>query len=195
MRHARIIGIALVAAFALSAAAAASASAHTFNSTVTGKLKVVSNSQQVFSTNTIPKTEVICQKVTAETGEAKAGEQAEIKSKVNYTECTLAVGGVSLGAATVEKTNYNFHAEGEAVDSLEEAVIKAVGCTVKVPAQNGLKKVTYVNEGNDVNVHANVTNINWTQKGASCETPTAGNEASYTGTALIEVIGGAISWK
>jgi hypothetical protein len=194
MTRIRFIGLALVAAFALSAAAAASASAHTFNSTVTGKLKVVSNTSQVFATHGLTPVEVVCTTVEAVTGEAKAGAQAEITSKVHYSGCTLKIGTGTPLTAEVSDPTYNFHAENEAVDNTTEVKIKASGCTVTVPAQNGLKKVTYKNEGNDVNVAANVEKIKWSQSGLTCGTA-SGEGATYAGNALIEVVGGTISWE
>ena len=70
----------------------------------------------------------------------------------------------------------------------DEIIVKATGCTVKVPPQSGLKGVGLANSGagseRSVTLTYNVTGITYKQEGLACPKPGAGtySDGSYTGS-------------
>jgi hypothetical protein len=188
MRQTRTLGLTLVAVFTFAVVSTSAVSAHDFTSSVMGKLKVVSNTIQVF-------TGVTCTTDRIVTGEAKAGGQKTLKATVAYSGCEMFFGGFPLGKAAINNVEYAFSAEGEV--NLENTVtIKAMGCTiVDSGPQNKLKTVKYKNEtGGKLNFEVNVTGINYSSSGLVCGTQ-SGTTAIYEGNTLIEVGGGTISWS
>lgn len=172
MLRIRFIGLALVAAFALSAVAASAASASNFKVKSGGTYPVTIKghglNDQGFH---IEEATSVCTEVTAK-GELKA-ESNEETVHPEYKNCKVIAGGTKA-TATVTTTGCNYVFFDTAVtekansvniscESGKEIVVHLEGtlaCEIKIPPQTGLKTTTYKNEANgDVVVSANVTGI------------------------------------
>lgn len=200
MNRMRIIGLALVAVFAMSAVAAASASAFTefvakpeggkFPVTLTDENPAGNN--HVFTTNG---KEVVCKKEKS-TGTIEKEKSATNVEEVTYTECH--VKAIFEFAAEVSKAKYEFNAKGS-VSVLNTITIKVpvAGCEVKVSNENAkkekvnqnLKTVTYKNSEpvKTLEVKAAVEKITWTGTGGECGKE--GAEGKYTGNSVAKLPG------
>ncbi len=172
MRIKRLIGATFVAVLAMSAVAVASASAHLFDSTKAGEaIKSEALATQVFTTAA---GKVECTKLKTEKGTTVQDSKTQ-EITIKYEGCK------AFGlTAKVSPANFKFHTSagegsedtGGTVDVLKEVTITALGCTVKVPAQNGLGTVTYktVEEGGvkHVELIPNVSGITSSGEGTAC---------------------------
>jgi hypothetical protein len=200
----KVLGLALVAAFAMSTVVASAASAtawqfhsNTDNSILTGEqhnVDVVSYDSGAYR----------CSSVTY-TGTAAGTTNSTITVTPAYSGCKLAF----IINITVNPTGcaYTFHAEtidangnyegSVDIECTDGSVIDVIapGCEITVPAQTGLKKVTFTNLGSghtqevtvDVNISNTITYIEHQKTGSTCEnsgTPHTTN-GSYTGNALV----------
>jgi len=187
MKRIRLLGLALVAVFAMSAVAASGASAFTtFEAeTYPVKIKGTQTNTQEFAVNS---GSIQCKKATFE-GSA-SGASATLKVKPKYEECTFA----ALGAATVEMNGceYNLHAAGTVdveCETGKKIVVKAATCEVKVGSQSGLGGISYLIKGSgktrEVEVSSEVKTIAYEESsGLGCLTPGAHTNGVYKGKVL-----------
>lgn len=193
MTRIRIIGLALVAASALSAGGAASASAFTeFVAKPSGQS--VTASQSELHTFTIGGASVTC-KSAVFTGTAPAEKFTVFEMNPAYSECS-AFGFVG-SKAKMNECKFAMHITG-VVDvkcptgkEIEIEVNNGGPCIVKIPAQTGLKKLEYVNVTGkngraSVEAKINIKKIAYTsnRKGVGC--PAQAEEATYTGGSVAE---------
>lgn len=201
MKHVKVLGLSLVAVFALSAIAVAPASAHEFKAAkYPVKVKGKNSNLQGFE---IPGAVSVCTTGTFNTGEEGApnptGPSATLEIHPKYTGCTVSIGAVKHVAAevTTKECNFVFHAaapnttEGT-VDvkcvggkSIEIKVTSITGCTISVTGTGtgtnaGLKTVEYRNEpAKEVTANAKASNITWKATSACGLAGTEGNTAKY----------------
>jgi hypothetical protein len=209
-RNLKVLGLALVAAFAMSAlvASAASATAWQFHSNTDNP--VLTGSQEGTDVFTTDSGTVRCSEANY-TGSATGTTNSTIEVAPTYEGCKL----LFIINVTVDPNGckYLFHAETTtntggtpAVIHYEGSVdivctggnvivVTAPGCDITVPAQTGLKTVTFTNLGSghtqevtvDVNISNTITYIEHQTPGETCEnsgTPHTTN-GSYTGQALV----------
>lgn len=206
MKRIRIIGLAVVAALALSAVAVASASAAeftTFEATkYPVKIKAEQKEENVFQIGTEPTGKVTCKKAIFTTGGPEGGPnptKAEEKITVHpeYSECTVFT--VVGGTVTTKECNYEVFAKSANpapppglfanvnVKCVLGKTIKVVAgaCEVKVGTQNlnGLSYAPLPGPPTEVEIKSNVKKIVYTtNKGVGC--PAEGLEATYTGSVV-----------
>jgi hypothetical protein len=194
MRRVRIIGLALVAVFALSAVAAASASAFTtFEATeYPATIKAEQKEENVFQIGTEATGKVTCKKATFE-GTA-AGPTEVITVHPVYSECTVFT--VVGGTVTTEGCNYEVFASGKVNVKCtlgKTIIVKAGTCEVKVGSQVGLEHLTYVNLAGPpttVEIKDEVSKIAYTSnKDVTC--PAEKLEATYKGSELAKGFNGS----
>jgi hypothetical protein len=207
MTRIRIIGLALVAVFAVSAVAAASASAApkfeatAYPATVEAKGTNIQKFKVESGTSE-------CEE-SAFKGEA-TGASEWLKVLPEYKKCSfIPVGkGLEIAEVNMNGCEYEFHVTAEiagkpehfegTVDIInngakscaaEPITVKAAGCLVKVGPQVGLKRVEYVdvNGKTEVEVNANVTGIAYEEE-KGCPASPLKNEkrvnGAYEGKAL-----------
>jgi hypothetical protein len=206
MKRIKVIGPALVAAFALSAVAASAASAHSFEST-TNKYPVHVTAIGGIQTFEAAAAKSVCEKLKAGTGEEGApdptGPSESLEIHPKYEKCNVTISGVNVPATvTTTGCNYVFHAAavntkegtvdvkcvtGKSINIALEGVL--AGCVISVTGTGtgvnaGLKSIEYRNEpAGEVTVNAAVKGITWkaTEK---CGIGLGGAEATYTGSAV-----------
>lgn len=203
---------ALTAALLMSAVGVASASATEFEaSKETGTIeshggvyssstKTYKTEEQVFSVEyeTKKSMTVECSKVTDKGSVTKAKAETQIVT-AKYTGCEVA----GTGAKEIE-AEYEFNAGGTVTVKKAITITATNGtCTVSVPAQGPLSKVTYSEitgpEGNTaLEIDAAVTGIEWSATGslASCDGTGSkvgtGKTGSYTGLSTSWFVGGTL---
>lgn len=185
MLRVRILGLALVAAFALSVVAASSASAHFFNSTNT-TLVLDKGGEQKFTTG--GGAEVICSEELS-VGEVTAGQQLLTLAIVEYHKCK-----VGIFSATVSLAHYDFSAD-ELVNLLNTITINvpAGGCHVTVGPQD-LKGITYANlAGGKLEIKAKAGGIVSEGSGGACGGKST--TGTYTGNSVVTAEVGEIKWE
>jgi hypothetical protein len=195
MKRIKIIGLAIVAVFAMSVVGVASASAHEFVASKTGKLTGKALNTHVFKTKA---GNVECKKATLPV--SAVNEVKELKAKtqeveVKYEECK-AFGFVS---AEVSNAKYLFSAETTKNASVKNTVtVKASTCTVTVEpvtANQELEKVSYANlTGGTLEVKAKVEKVTY-KTSAGC-TSGAGTftDGLYEGNEEVTLEGGTLEW-
>jgi hypothetical protein len=207
MRNLKILGLALVAVFAMSAVAASAASADQLTSEVSPV--TLTGAQEGTDTFTITAGNTNCKEVSyvgttaTPTTTVSATPSYPEKTKLAEQNCT------SLGFPATIHTNgctYLFHIEGGASTSGtldvvcpagKEITVTAVSggttkCTIHVPAQTGLGPVTFSNVGagatRELKVEAKITNLKYSHTegtGLGKCTGGTGTTGSYTGKALV----------
>jgi ABC-type transport system substrate-binding protein len=185
MRNIKTWGIVLAAVFAFSAVSVANASASTFKSSSTGTLKGAQTSNQVFNTGFGT---VSCTTATS-SGTVTSTVTAEQEVGVKYSGCT-AFGFIG---AEISEAKYLFNANGT-VKVLNTITIKVpgAGCSVTVSPQGPLSSITYTNKSGKIEESTKVSGIKSKGSGGLC-----GGENSngtYTGSNLIELVGGTTEW-
>ena len=187
IRNFKVLGLALVAAFAMSAVVASAASAQfTSNSYPTTVTAVSELGNDVF---TVDGTSVECKSHFE-------GTAAEATTKITitptYTNCK-AFGFLSATVA-MNGCDFVFHSNGE-VDvecpTGKNIVITASSCEVDVGTQTGLESVALSNNGNHIDAQANVGEItaNVTKDGFLCPLNGTGHKAAtYTQGEAVTVI-------
>jgi hypothetical protein len=202
VRRIKLIGLATVAAFALSAVAAALALASS-NGEFSAQHYSGEEAQEHAATTNLNGFNAggavsICEEGHFNTGEELAvfpsGPSHELTVHPTYGKCKVGLSGVNYAAkVTTTGCNYRFH--DTTADSTTEAVdvvcseghkIKvelegAAACHIEVGSQSGLKDVTYENKGTGsaatVEVKANVTGIAYE---SNCKgIATSGSNAEY----------------
>jgi hypothetical protein len=196
MQRLKVIGLALVAVFAMAAVAAASASAKEFVASKTGKLTGVAVNTHVFKTKA---GNVECKKAEVVNSEVKALKSATQEVELHYTECKA----FGFASAEVSNAKYLFSSAETKNASLKNVVtVKASTCTVTVEnvlANQEREKVTYVNglagKLGKLEVQAKVENVTY-KTGTGClnggKTFTDG---VYEGNEEVGVEGGTLKWE
>jgi hypothetical protein len=188
MRRIVILGVAMLAAFAVVAvdAISVSASGDEFVSSKAGKIKSKGGAEKFkTSAGTIECSEV--------TGSSEVGS-GELKS-VTHKEVLTFVNCKGFGdPVTISAAHLELNANGSA--KLEKKVAlkpEGAGCEVLIEAQT-LEGFGYSNAaGGKVDVEPAVTGIHSKGTGGSCGGEN--NEGSYTGTIVSELEGGTVEWK
>jgi hypothetical protein len=199
IRNLKVMGLALVAIFAMGAVLASAASASNFHAA--SYPVTISGSQSTTHVFTASGTSVSCEKATF-SGSASA-DSSEVTIHPSYSGCT-AFGFVGATVNT-EECNYVFHS-GNTTNEAEQIYagttdvvcpagqsikISASTCALEVKSQNGLSAVSYDNNaGGTVTVGANVENIanTVTKDGFLCPLKGTGNftDGKYTGDTKVE---------
>jgi hypothetical protein len=189
MRRIVILGVAMVAAFAVVAvdAISVSASGDEFVASKAGKIKSKGGTQKFkTSAGTIECTEVTGSSEVV-SGELKSVTHKEVLTFVN---CTGFGSSVTVTAAHLE-----LNANGSA--KLEKRVTLApegVGCDVIIEPQT-LENFGYSNAaGGKVNVEPSVTKIHSKGTGGACGSG-ENTEGTYSGTIASELESGSVEWK
>jgi hypothetical protein len=188
MRRIVILGVVMVAAFAVVAvdAISVSASGDEFVSSKAGKIKSKGGAQKFkTSAGTIE-----CGEVTG-TSEITS---SELKS-VTHKEVLTFIDCVGFGSTvTISTAHLELNANGSA--KLEKRVAlkpEGAGCEVFIEPQT-LESFGYSNAGGGkVTVEPNVLKIHSRGTGGACGGENT--EGSYSGTILSELEGGSIEWK
>ena len=183
MQRFKPIGLTLAAMFALSAAVTATAGASTFLSTVTGSIKAVATQTQVFTTAA---GKVECTALSATNGSAALSALTQLVV-IQYSNCK------AFGlAATVSPAHYLFSADNGLVTIDNQITIKATACQVTVPPQM-VYTVKILDTPLWIIFEPNVTGITSEGSGTAC-TYAKESKGTYTGSSLVSVAGGSISW-
>jgi hypothetical protein len=121
-------------------------------------------------------------------------------SEAAYGECVAF--GFANTPITMNGCTYRFHVEAVVSGKNEGSVdivcpsnkvieVEAFNCTVTIGSQNGLKSVTFTNEGSgtarDIKIDVNLTGIKYTQHGKGFFPCTSGSftNGTYTGVATV----------
>jgi hypothetical protein len=195
-RNLKVLGLALVAVFAMSAVASASAGAATFHSEIASPAKTFFNGEQVTeNVFTVNGRTVKCTKAVFSGEEVAPSETLSVTPE--YSGCT------AFGLASTVAMNgckYKFHnvtgtgpftspVDIVCPEGAHITITAASTCTVTVAGQTGLSSVSYTNKGTgtgrDVEVGANISGIASNVSGSVLVCGTNGPEsATYTGTVL-----------
>jgi hypothetical protein len=204
IRKTKALGLAFVAVLAVSAVAASAAQAQGTFVYETGTSKLVA-AQQAVQKFHVEAGNVECSELKGEATSLPASPATEIQttfltySNQTNTEdkCTGPVG--TQPKIEMNGCQYTFHAgetlEGEEKTSgsadikcggTNQIVINAPGCTIKVPAQNGLQQVIFQNNGGQqVVINPIVINITYQQGGLFC-TNTEKQNGTYQGNSVVQ---------
>jgi hypothetical protein len=191
MKRIRVIGLALVAVFALSAVAVSSASAFTefVGKPVGGAVTDANPAGNVHKFKTTVGT-VECKKESS-SGTVEAEKSATNKEKVKYSECKVTE--PFAAEATVSEAEYLFNANGT-VKVENTVTVKTSLCTITVKPQEDTG-ITYANlAGGELEVKAAVQNIVYSTSGL-CGTKTNEKGGEYAGISVAKVTGGTIEVK
>jgi hypothetical protein len=207
MQRLKVLGLALVAVFAMSAVA--SASAHEFVASKTGSLAGKALNVHKFKTNAGT---VECTTATPK-GSVAALKTETQEVEVEYSGCTFTVFGTKKATVT-PNPKYLFSAN-EWVSVLNPSTtpivieVEGTGCNIKVSgsstSNHELKEVKYVTkevereiEGKkvkvkDLEVKSKVSGITYTTTNGLCGS--GGTNGTYEGNEEVELVGGSIEWK
>jgi hypothetical protein len=201
MLRVRILGVALVAVFALSVVAASSASAFTLFLSHPAN-QMVTAGQKGKHKFTVGGASVECNKATF-LGNAPGLEFTLFKTTAAYSECT-AFGFVG-SSVRMNGCEYQLHIGGvvdvencETGKEIEIEVNNGGPCILKMPAQSGLKSVTYANVTGangraSVEIKIAVKSITGTSNGQGTGCPAAGAvTGEYTGSSVAEGAEGGV---
>jgi hypothetical protein len=186
MLRIRLLGMTLVALLAFGGVA----SGHVFEYSAVNAIKRVTNATQVFKTG--GGLTVECTTDAVSSANSSAGNQLTLLADVSYSGCTATA--LKLGA-TVTTAKYLLSADETA--NLRNTVvinIPVANCHITVKAQNTLKTIKYKNTGKDLVVEPNVSGILSEGSGGECGTGDT-SKGTYTGSTVVELVGGTISWK
>jgi hypothetical protein len=187
----KVLGFALVVAFAATALSASAASAAEFTAAESpAKVNATNEGNHVFTAGIVGS--ISCKKATFTGEEFQVVPAKQVTVTPSYTECTF------LGVPTTVKTNgcdYTFTeptGTGPFTGKVDVGCptgktieFEALGCRVKVGAQTGLGTVTYTNQANGtVKVAAKVSSIKYVSEGACNGLPGEHSDGTYEGTAI-----------
>lgn len=176
----KVLGLAVVAVFALSAVGASAASAATFQSeATTTNLTGTQTGNHVFNA---AGAKITCKKASF-TGQQSGTSVSEVTLGAAYSECSFLFFNVNVN---MNGCSYRFHANGETDvvgASCGGITYEGAGCKVVVPAQTGLNSVSYATAGSGssrtINVKPNVTGIKYTSSGLCPENGTNLTNGKY----------------
>ena len=193
----RMLGLALVAVFAMSAVAASAASAAKFNheagAGVTARVTATNEGAHEFTAGVVGT--ISCKKATFTGTEFLLSGQATVTVSPAYSECTFL--GVSGVVVNMNGCTYKFNEpQGSAspftgtvtvlCPAGKKITFSAAECTVEVGEQGPLSTLTYTNLAGPpkaVKVVANVSGITYTASGVGCPLGEK-NDGTYKGTAI-----------
>lgn len=203
IRNFKVLGLALVAVLAMSAMVASSASAAQFTATSGAKIEAKDTSNVKL---TVTGQEVTCNSAVF-TGTAPAAAFPSIGVNAAYNECKTGLGTNATVTGFGQhgeggKCSFTLYAAGTAdlnCPAGQEVTVDAATCIVHIPAQKGLGKLTYTNNGKHVDIGINVTGITGNHTdGFLCPFGSGGHstaavlESSSAVTAIPSV--GTLSW-
>jgi hypothetical protein len=192
IRNLKVLGLAVVAVFAMSAVVASAAMAENFHSessptTLTGE----QSATHEFTTSVGT---VTC--TTAKfSGNVTGTSVSEVSVHPTYEGCKLS--GININVTiTTTGCNYRFYnvaSKSGPVDVVcetgKEITVSGPGCTVKVPGQTGKSTVSYTNNGSGtgrtVTVTAAVEGLKYSTSGLLCGSSTKEN-GTYKGPTLVK---------
>ena len=203
IRNLKFLGLALVAALAMSSVVAGMASADVF--TLEATPTTITGAQEGTSVLVVHSGEAKCTTVK-ETGSFTVSPSSELSVSPTYSGCTFA----GLAATTnMNGCTYRYTINSAAGNTTgttdiicpagKEITITApsVGtpkCIIHIPAQNGLSSISFVNLGStttrEITVNINITNMKYSQTAGTSETgncATADNttDGIYVGKRLL----------
>lgn len=202
-RNIKALGIALVAAFAMSAVVASGASAQAFKFKSEGTPTKLTGTQHagndVFVTDA---GSVSCSEANY-SGEQVGTEVSEVTVTPSYSGCTafgfvnvpIHVNGCQYKFTAITKEGANFEGAVDIVCPAGKVIeVTAPLCTVTIGSQNNLKKVTYTNVGSgttrEVTVDVAITGITYVEHRSSIFSPCPSNtvtktNGTYNGAGLV----------
>jgi hypothetical protein len=189
MRRIVILGVAMVAAFAVVAvdAISVSASGEEFVASKAGKIKSKGSTAQKFKTSAGT---IECKEVT---GSSEVGS-SELKSVTHKEVLTFGTCKGFGDNVTISAAHLELNANGSA--KLEKRVIltpEGAGCEVLIEPQT-LENFVFSNAaGGKVSIEPKVTKIRSLGTGGACGGENT--EGSYSGTLTSELEGGTVEWK
>ena len=196
IRKLKVLGIALIASFAMSAVSASGASANPFfHSEFAGIFLTGAQGEMNPNVLTTDLGELKC-KVVQYGGSQGAMTTPTMTLTPKYEECTI---NNQNAVVTVNGCAYTLHLEQqtnpiEALMGIEcpdgqKIVIHAPQCTITVPPQGPHSSVTFTNEGAGMTrsfiADLNVSGIDYQEHGAGCAGAGTTENGTYTGQATI----------
>jgi hypothetical protein len=186
-RKLKTLGLALVAVLAMGISAASASAANFHSESTSTVLTATQVNQHTFTSNagTVHCTTATFSGTTSSTSTTQTSQELTPA----YSGCT----NTTFGGATVDvgTCKYRLHAAGTAdvtgcgVNGLR---VTAPGCTITVPDQTGLSKVSYATGGtgttHDLLAEIAIIGIKYTQSGFLCSSGTFTN-GTLTGTATV----------
>jgi hypothetical protein len=193
-RKLTILGLCLVAMASMAVAAgAAQAAPAKFTSSFSGSTTITSSRDTAKNAKPNHVFDAAGLSITCELsdleGTASGTEQNEITMNANYTNCNFI--GVTVNV-NMNNCDYVFHADGS-VDitnivgkTCGGITFEGPGCKVVVPAQSGLKGITYTNLADGtITATPLVTKIKYTSSGFLCGTQSKENGEYTTGDTIL----------
>ncbi len=198
MRLVKMLGVVLVAVFAMGAMAATAASAHVFETSAASLLVLASaDGPQLFIT---PAGHLVCNTLTGH-GVALTPSALHQLVTVLYTNCTVTgPGGVTAKPAEPIVAQYLFSADETVTiekDITISATLGGLKCTILVLPSGALSTVKYdnINSSTEILVLAHVQGILTDATGAGCASQYTNNRTGlYRGNAFTKVDGGSTKW-
>jgi len=186
-RSIKMLAVTCVAALALTALMAAGAAAAAFTWSEVGTLTGANTTDQVFTVDSTNK--VTCKK-SHTTGTIISKEPTELHVTVKYTECTASFFGFPAGAA-VSVATYKYTANGQVhIENTISIKVVSLGCETVVKPQTR-ESATYTNNSGKLQIANGLTGI----VSSSPNGCPSGNAGTYSGSSLVELVGGgSISW-
>lgn len=187
IRNLKILGIALGSVLVVGAVSSVASAAEFRSPSATTNLHVTQKTVNVFGSTA---GEVTCEKATF-TATMTSSVQSSVQTKeLKFETCHIIILGSTVAATiTTNGCNYRLYSNGTAdiVCPINASIeVKASGCTVKVPEATGLKGVTYTNNGNHVDINANITGgILYNHTGFLCGSG-GGTNGTYSGQTTVE---------
>ena len=194
-RNLKALGLALIAAMAMTAVAAQAASAHEFTSASNSTVVTATGTNHVFDANGV---KVTCTAFFKGTQTGKIADTLTVRPVYSNEEkiCETPIGKAQIDT---KGCDYIFDSEtsgaGDATVSVSCSAghsIKITGtaCTITVGSQTPAGGVSFTNEAaGDVKVTATATGIHYTTSGFGCALvglPGTGVNGTYTGTATAQ---------
>jgi hypothetical protein len=201
IRNFKVLGLAMVAALALTAFGASAASAAEFHSSV-APVKVTGSQSTTHVFTTDPGT-VTCTTATF-AGEQSTKTAASITITPTYSNCTLKTIFGNIAVTVDFKTagcDYHFNASGhteiKCTTGNKSVVVSGPGCTVTVPAQTLSKAVSYSNNAGktDIIVDASATGISYSYTGFTCGSGSGTTNGTYDGNTTMVGTGANIWYE
>lgn len=191
MRTLKIIGVAVLAACALSVVVVAPASASVFLASAAGAL-ILDNQLNTHKFSTDGGV-IECTKVKSHGITLALSAKSQVET-VLYSGCKAFGSGV-----TITPAEYQFNADNT-VSVLNTIVVTSVtgNCTVKVEPNQRLKTVLYLPDPNNssaLNIKVEVTGILYLNSGGICGPPGLLHNGTYSGESLAFLDGGGkLAW-
>ena len=193
-RNLRALGLALLAAMAMTAVAAQAASAHEFTSASNSTVLTATGTNHVFNANGV---EIKCHAFFKGTQTGVAADTITVHPIYNNEAktCETPIGKAQIDTKVCDYIFESDTVGGDAPVTVSCAAghsIKITGtaCTITVGSQTPGNGVTFANGVGDVNVTATATGIHYTTSGGlGCALPglpLTGTNGTYTGTATVQ---------